>query len=59
MAGSAIFAIAVSSEAMASAVKIAAVAQRLRSVGKPSVTGAAADFATRGSVDIIIARKLR
>jgi hypothetical protein len=55
MAGSAIFAIAVSSEAIASAVKIAAIAQRLRSVGKPSATGAAADFAARGSVNMIIA----
>lgn len=37
MAGSAILAIAVSSEASASAVKIAATAQRLSSGGKPSM----------------------
>ncbi|MGY4175144.1 hypothetical protein ACVIHH_000435 [Bradyrhizobium sp. USDA 4518] len=42
IAGSAILAIAVSSEAIASAVKIAATAQRRVSQGKPSVIGAAA-----------------
>src|SRR6266852_1698014 len=36
MAGSAMFAIAVSSDATATAVKIAATAQRLRSAGRPS-----------------------
>src|ERR1700709_2168426 len=36
MAGSAMLAIAVSSDAIASAVKIAAAAQRRRSVGRPS-----------------------
>jgi len=39
IAGSAILAIAVSSEAIASAVKIAATAQRRLSQGRPSVTG--------------------
>src|SRR6185295_12210981 len=39
MAGRAILAIAVSSEAIASAVKIAATAQRLSSGGKPSMGG--------------------
>jgi hypothetical protein len=49
-------AIAVSSEAMARAVKIAATAQRLRSGGSPSVTGAAGPFAAAKSVDIRILR---
>ncbi len=45
MAGSAMFAIAVSSEAIASAVKIAATAQRLSSGGKPSIGVDAGGFA--------------
>src|SRR5437667_397133 len=48
MAGSAMFAIAVSSEASASAVKIAATAQRLSSGGTPSM-GAAGGFAVVSS----------
>src|SRR5690242_6974760 len=40
IAGSAILAIAVSSDAIASAVKIAATAQRLRSGGRPSIGAA-------------------
>src|SRR4249920_423136 len=45
MAGSAMFAIAVSSEAIASAVKIAATAQRRSSGGKPSIGVDAGGFA--------------
>ena len=45
MAGSAMLAIAVSSEASASAVKIAATAQRRSSGGKPSIPGVAGGFA--------------
>ena len=45
-------AIAVSSEAMASAVKIAATAHRLRSVGKPSIPGEDAPFAALVSFSI-------
>src|SRR6478672_8210902 len=45
MAGSAMFAIAVSSEAIASAVKIAATAQRRSSEGKPSIGVDAGGFA--------------
>src|ERR1700742_2792974 len=52
IAGNATLAIAVSSDAIASAVKIAAIAQRRRSVGRPSMTGAAAGFAASVSVDI-------
>jgi hypothetical protein len=48
-------AIAVSSEASASAVKIAATAQRLSSGGKPSMTGVAGGFAVVTS-DILIGR---
>src|SRR6266705_3098295 len=46
-------AIAVSSEASASAVKIAATAQRRRSGGKPSMPGVAGGFAVK-SPDILI-----
>src|SRR5258708_37630445 len=53
MAGSAMLAIAVSSEASASVVKIAATAQRLSSGGKPSM-GGAGGFMTVGSEDIAI-----
>ena len=45
-------AIAVSSEAIASAVKIAATAQRRRSGGKPSIAGEDTAFAAFTSVDI-------
>ena len=45
MAGSAMFAIAVSSEAIASAVKIAATAQRRSSGGRPSIGVDAGGFA--------------
>jgi hypothetical protein len=45
-------AIAVSSDAMASAVKIAATAHRLRSAGKPSIADEDAPFAVFASVDI-------
>ena len=45
-------AIAVSSEAMASAVKIAATAHRLRSAGKPSIASEDTFFAAVASVDI-------
>src|ERR1700722_192246 len=50
MAGSAILAIAVSSEATATAVKTAATAQRLRSAGRPSCGGGL--FAALVSADI-------
>src|ERR1700712_5963712 len=53
MAGSAMLAIAVSSDASASAVKIAATAQRLSSGGKPSIPGLAGGFAVVTS-DILI-----
>jgi hypothetical protein len=46
-------AIAVSNEASANAVKIAATAQRRSSGGKPSITGLAGGFAV-GSDDIVI-----
>src|SRR3954463_15580269 len=49
MAGSAMLAIAVSSEASASAVKIAATAQRLSSGGRPSMPDAAGGFAGAAS----------
>jgi hypothetical protein len=52
MAGSAMLAIAVSSEAIASAVKIAAMAHRLRSQGKPSMTGPEGGLAVVTSVGI-------
>src|ERR1700722_9870667 len=52
MAGRAMLAIAVSSEAIASAVKIAAMAHRLRSQGKPSVTGPEGGLAVVTSVGI-------
>ena len=42
--GRSMLAMAVSSEAIASAVKIAAIAHRRRSGGKPSITGAAGAF---------------
>jgi hypothetical protein len=42
----------VSSEAIASAVKIAATAQRRRSGGKPSIAGEAGRFAAVASVDM-------
>src|ERR1700733_2285177 len=51
MAGNATLAMAVSSEAIASAVKIAATAHRRRSGGKPSMTGDAC-FAAVASVAI-------
>src|SRR5476649_384531 len=50
MAGSAMLAIAVSSDATATAVKIAATAQRLRSMGRPSCGGGL--FAALVSTDI-------
>ena len=53
MAGRAMLAIAVSSEAIASAVKIAATAHRLRSVGRPSSTGVGGRFAAVASADIL------
>ena len=53
MAGRAMLAIAVSSEASASAVKIAATAQRLSSGGRPSIPGWAGGFAVVTS-DILI-----
>src|ERR1700685_4634133 len=52
MAGSAMLAIAVSSEAMARAVKIAATAHRRRSRGKPSIAGMTLPFAAAVSCDI-------
>ena len=54
MAGSAMLAIAVSSEAIASAVKIAAIAQRRCSGGKPSCGLAPAGFAVIVSTDMLI-----
>ena len=53
MAGRAMLAIAVSSEASASAVKIAATAQRRSSGGRPSMPGVAGGFAVVTS-DILI-----
>ena len=58
MAGNAMLAIAVSSEASASAVKIAATAQRLSSGGKPSMPGGAGGFAVVSS-DIVIGLSTR
>src|SRR6267142_69561 len=49
MAGSAMLAIAVSSEAIASAVKIAATAQRRSSGGRPSIGAGAGGFAVVSS----------
>src|SRR5215207_7725687 len=49
MAGSAMFAIAVSSEASASAVKIAATAQRRSSGGRPSIGAGGDGFAVVSS----------
>ena len=49
MAGSAMLAIAVSSDAIASAVKIAATAQRRSSGGKPSIGAGAGGFAVVSS----------
>src|SRR5947209_15169126 len=59
MAGSAMLAIAVSSEAIASAVKIAAIAQRRRSAGKPSETVRSGSRAAAGNVIVIALRVLR
>ena len=56
MDGSAILAIAVSSEAMASAVKMAATAQRRRSHGNPSVSGVAEAFAALRSTNMLLGR---
>jgi hypothetical protein len=53
MAGSAMLAIAVSSEAIASAVKIAAMAQRRCAAGRPSATGGAGSRAAAGNVIVI------
>ena len=44
---------AVSSEAIANAAKIAAIAQRRRSQGKPSVTGVAGLFAAFRSTNML------
>jgi hypothetical protein len=52
MAGKATLAIAVSSEAIATAAKIAATAHRRRSGAKPSITGEDACFTAVASADI-------